>query len=678
MLQGIDVGDGEQQVKGDHACTHIVFLSYASQDSAVALKVCEALEHAGMTCWIAPRDVTPGAFYADEIVHAIDAAKALVLILSQNAAASPHVLREVERATSKRHPLVSLRIDHVPLSPSLEYFLNTSHWLDASECEIAPVMPKLVAAVRRAVEAPTAAVVSTAATAAARTSHHSRNSPRRMAIVAACLVAVAVAGFATFRSLQPAHRAAARATSATALPPAEPVPSPIPAKSVAVLPFVDMSEKKDQEYFSDGLSEELIDVLTRVPELRVPARTSSFYFKGKQATISEIAKSLSVTHVLEGSVRKSGRTLRITAQLIRADTGYHIWSKTYDRQLDDIFKIQGEIANAVVSALQISLSTNALTSAPKSTNADFYAVLLQAQYFLFRQTLEDQRKAFDYYKRAIDSDQSSAAAWGGLSRATANLWALGALPWKDAHNDAMEAAQRAIALDPRLADAHIALGKAYLILGHDYAPAKREFDTARELGSESTATLFWNAVAAMVAGDLDSAIHLSQQAAAKDPLDGETQIGLGQSLYYAGRLAEAQTAYRKALDLIPTRSGLHADLGVVLLATGEREQTLQEISREQDTGIRETALAGAYYALGRITESRSALTRLEATRAESDAYAIARNYALRGDRDQTFRWLDRAYQQHEYLMEVKVDPWFNSVRGDPRFKALLHKLKLPE
>jgi adenylate cyclase len=475
-------------------------------------------------------------------------------------------------------------------------------------------------------------------------------------------------------------RVAGVTPTATAVPAAVSVPaSPvIPEKSVAVLPFVDMSEKKDQEYFSDGLSEELIDMLTKVPDLRVPARTSSFYFKGKQATIADIAKKLGVSHVLEGSVRKSGRTLRITAQLIRADNGYHVWSTTYDRQLDDIFKIQDEIASAVVSALQISLSTDAVKGTSKSSSADSYALLMQARYFLFRQTLEDQRKAFEYYKRAIDSDQTSAAAWGGLSRATTNLWSLHVLTWKDAHNDALRAAERAVALDPQLADAHIALGKVYLNMGQDYATAKREIDTARALEPESSGILFWCAVTALVSGDTANAIRLTQQAAAKDPLDGETDITLGQSYYYAGRLEEAKNAYRKVLDLIPARPGLHSYLGLVLLAKGAREEALREIARDEDVGERDAALAGAYHVLGRINEARAALTHLEATRAETDAYEIAKNYALRGDRDQTFRWLDRGYQQHEYLMEVKVDPWFNGIRDDPRYKMLLRKLKLPE
>jgi adenylate cyclase len=449
-------------------------------------------------------------------------------------------------------------------------------------------------------------------------------------------------------------------------------------KSVAVLPFVDMSEKKDQEYFSDGLSEELIDMLTKIPDLRVPARTSSFYFKGKQATIADIAKLLGVSHLLEGSVRKSGKTIRITAQLIRADNGYHVWSKTYDRQLDDIFKVQDEIAGAVVSALQISLSANAARGAPKSSSADSYALLMQAQYFLFRQTLEDQRKALEYYKRAIEADHASAVAWGGLSRATANLWTLGALSWKDAYADALRAAERAVALDPQLADAHIALGKVYLVLGQDFGSAKREFDVARALDPESAVTLFWSALTAMSAGDLKNAIQLSQQAAAKDPLDGETNIILGQAYYYVGRPKEATIAYRKALDLIPARPGLRSDLGLALLAQGERDEGLQEIAGEADVSQRDTALAGAYYILGRLAEARSALMQLEAARAESDAYSIAINYALRGDRDQAFLWLDRASRQHEDLMDLKINPWFGSLRGDPRYQTLLRELNLPQ
>lgn len=475
-------------------------------------------------------------------------------------------------------------------------------------------------------------------------------------------------------------RVAVLAPAATVVPavvsaPAGPV---IPEKSVAVLPFVDMSEKKDQEYFSDGLSEELIDMLTRVPELRVPARTSSFYFKGKQTTIANIAKELGVANVLEGSVRKNGRTIRITAQLIRADTSYHVWSQTYDRELDDIFKVQDEIAGAVVSALRASLAINELRGAPKSLNADSYSLLMQAQFFLLRDTVEDQEKAFEYYQRAVDSDPKSATAWAGLSRATANLWGNGVLPWKKAFSDAQRWAERAVALDPQLPEAHIALGKVYLNLGQNYATAKQEFDMARALDPENAVVLFWSADSALAAGNLAAAIQFLRQAALKDPLDGEIYLLLGQTFSYAGRFVEAENSYRNALDLIPTRAGLHSSLGFALLAKGEQEEGLQEITRETAARERDVSFALAYQILGRMSEAKSALAQLEAARGQFDAFSIAQIYALRGEREGTFLWLDRAYHQHEYFMHIKADPWFDSVRDDPRYKALLRKLKLPE
>jgi TolB-like protein len=349
---GIDVaeGNGEEQTSSARPGTPDVFISYASQDSALADAVVSALERQGLKCWIAPRDVTPGEFYADAIVRAINEAMILVLVLTENAVTSPHVLREVERTSAKRHSIVSFRIGAVKLPPALEYFLSASHWLDASTSSVESAMPKLVEAVKRLV-APSSGVDSNRAndtmTSAADLFPRppSANASQRVSrpvLALSAVIALGLAYLAVNKLWLEKHTAGTQPVAAMAPAPA-PAAQVISEKSVAVLPFIDMSEKKDQEYFSDGLSEELIDMLTKIPDLRVPARTSSFYFKGKQATIADIAKALGVAHVLEGSVRKSGNTLRITAQLIRVDSGYHIWSETYDRQFDDIFKIQAAL-----------------------------------------------------------------------------------------------------------------------------------------------------------------------------------------------------------------------------------------------------------------------------------------------------------------------------------------------
>ena len=264
-------GGGEEQATGATSGTPDVFLSYASQDAAVANTVVAVLESQGIRCWIAPRDVTPGEFFAGSIVHAIDAAKAIVLILSGNAASSPHVVREVERAASKRHPVISLRLDQAPLPADLEYFLNTSQWLDASGGDTNRAMPKLVAAVRVAIEKPATPDVSALTTVAgtsSRTSYPSDNirSRYQVAVAAGSLVAVSIAGLVAYRLWLPEHQVVAPAPAvATGTPAAVKAAPAIPEKSVAVLPFVDMSEKKDQEYFADGMADEILDLLTKIP-----------------------------------------------------------------------------------------------------------------------------------------------------------------------------------------------------------------------------------------------------------------------------------------------------------------------------------------------------------------------------------------------------------------------------
>jgi hypothetical protein len=267
-----------------------VFISYASPDKTVADAVCAALEAAGVACWIAPRDVTPGEFYAESIVHALDSSKVVVLVLSQHAADSNHVIREVERASSKRHPVVSFRIDASPLPPGLEYFLNTSQWLDATVTGADRAMPRLVDAVRSALALPS----STARVQAGPTASITRRPTRWLLALAAVIVAALgsiVVDKVWLAKRVDDRRSLASSSVSVAKPAAVPT---IPDKSVAVLPFVDMSEKKDQEYFSDGLSEELIDHLAHTPDLKVIARTSSFQFKGKNEdmrTIGQIGRA---------------------------------------------------------------------------------------------------------------------------------------------------------------------------------------------------------------------------------------------------------------------------------------------------------------------------------------------------------------------------------------------------
>jgi adenylate cyclase len=680
------VGDLGMAKDGDDekasGSTPSVFISYASPDSAIAETVCEALEKAGVKCWIAPRDVTPGAFYGDEIVHAIDAAKAIVLILSQNAATSPHVLREVERAASKRRAVISLRIDKGPLPAGLEYFLNTSQWLDATSGGTVRALPKLVSAVQAAIQAPSVTPAGVPPAHAPAPAVSAR-SPKRMAFVVASVVSLALVGFAADRLWRSSHRAAA--TPATAPVASAPVPltaaPAIPEKSVAVLPFVDMSEKKDQEYFSDGLSEELIDMLTKVPELRVPARTSSFYFKGKQATVPEIAKALGVADVLEGSVRKSGNRLRITAQLVRADNGYHLWSETYDRQLDDIFKVQDEIAGAVVKALKVSLLERQTPRVTPTTNTEAYTLYLQGRSFWQRHSAADNKKAADCLRHALELDRMFASAWAVLAVVIQDDFVIySTSSYQKARAEAYPAAEQALKLDPRLSDAHLAMAQILHDLDFDFEGAHAEINQALVLDPGNSGAFRVAADIALTEGRLEEAGQLAQRAVIRDPLAVGNYRALGDASLFSGRLTEAEAAWRKALELNAAAEGIHYRLGALLVLRGEPTAALAEMERNPDEPWRVAGLPLALDALGRRSEADRALAVAVEKLAINGPYQIAVIYAHRNDVERAFVWLGRAYQERDgaLALYVKGDPMLSNLRHDPRYKALLRKMKLSE
>jgi TolB-like protein len=671
-LKMAEAGGEEKASSG----TPPVFISYASQDATVAEAIVEALERQGLKCWIAPRDVTAGAPYAGQIIHAIDAAKASVLILSRNAAASPHVLREVERTASKRHSIVALRIDQAPLPADFEYFLNSSHWLDTSSSDIGRTLPKLVAAVHVALQAP-AVLPEAASTAPAHATTVSARSPNRAAIVIASVIGLGLAVFAADRLWLSSRRAAATPAPTPAVSAPALMAPTIPEKSVAVLPFLDMSEKKDQEYFSDGLSEELIDMLTKIPDLRVPARTSSFYFKGKQATIADIAKALAVAHVLEGSVRKSGNTLRITAQLIRVDNGYHVWSETYDRKLEDIFKIQDEIAGAVVAALRVHLLPTQPVVSHRTLDAEAYNQLLLGRQFFNRGTPDDRRRAAAAYSKALAIDPNYAAAYAGLAYAEAYVFdSTGDVAWM---KRAEAAADRAVALAPEQADGYAARGFLRSVFSWDWAGAQADFVKALALDpADSTVQRRFGSLLASL-GRLPQAVVALRKATALDPLSNPAWEHLGRYLMCSRDFAGAHEALHRALEIQPESPYGLNDLGELLLLEGNAVEALTTFRKVVNEEFRLSGIAMAEHTIGRAEESQQALDALIAKHAHESAFQIAESYAWRDEKDKAFEWLERAYQQRDGgLTEIKGDPPLESLRGDRRYKALLQKMNLPE
>jgi TolB-like protein/Tfp pilus assembly protein PilF len=658
-----------------------VFVSYASQNAATADSVVEVLERNGITCWVAPRDVIAGEFYADAIVHAIDASRVLVLILSQHAAASPHILREVERASARRHPVISLRIDRAPLPSGLEYFLNTCQWLDASNSETSRALPKLIEAVRRAQQGGSA---HTATSAAARTPTESSSPPHRgksLIAIISTLIAGAALALAVDKIWLSKHAAGAVKNAAPISAPTPSIASAAPGKSVAVLPFLDMSEKKDQEYFSDGMSEELIDMLAKIPDLRVPARTSSFYFKGKSTTIADIAKALGVSHVLEGSVRKSGNALRVTAQLIRADNGYHVWSETYDRQLDDVFKLQDEIAGAVVKALKVSMLASDLPQAP-TQNAEAHSLLLQGRFFGRRNTKEDRVRAIDYYVRALALDPGSAQGWAWLSTAY-TVQAVSGWSERDAgYALARQAAQRALLLDPNLADAHAALGYIYEAGDWNWAAADKELKRALALDPDNVRVLNMNGHLALNLGQSSTAEAFYRRAVDRDPLSPGAMGGLADALLGGGKRDEGERIFRQVASIAPPR--IHLSLSLLALDRGDKEAALAEAELEPDPLFRLMAQCAVYNAIGERTAAEKTLAELT-DRFPDHPFEIATVYGRRGEFDTAFAWMERALARRDsQLMYVKSDPnlyltepLLQSFRSDPRYKSLLRRMNLP-
>jgi TolB-like protein/Tfp pilus assembly protein PilF len=462
-----------------------------------------------------------------------------------------------------------------------------------------------------------------------------------------------------------------------------------PAHSVAVLPFVNLSEDKNNEYFSDGLSEELIDLLAKIPELRVSARTSSFYFKGKNEDTSTIARRLSVAHVLEGSVRKSGKHLRISAQLIRADNGYHLWSETYDRQLDDVFKVQDEIARAVVSALKITLLTGTTLRSPPTSSTEAYTLYLESEFLEFKGTKAELANASDRLRRAVQVDPTFALAWAQLSRLLTNQAQNHYLPFEEIHDEALRAATRALKLDPALPSAHIALGKQRLYFDGDWAGADREFKQALQLDPGDADALRWASTMPECYGRHEEALELAEQAVSRDPLYWANPMTIAQIYAALGRFDDAEAAARKAVELAPQGSDLHLGVAYVLLAKGKPDEALAEVRLAEDAVWRLAMEAMVYHALGRTADADATLAQFREKYGRSNPYTLAQIYARRGERSQALAELERAAAgkrvpaafctaEVEGTGGIKGDLSFSALADDPRFKALLRKINLPE
>ncbi len=642
-----------------------VFVSYASHDAAVANSVVEHLEGKGIKCWIAPRDVVPGTLYADGIVGAIDESRVLVLILSKDAVSSAHVGKELERATSKRHPIIALRLDTAPLTRAFEYFLNESQWIEVGAVNTDAAIEKVVAAVGQHLSPGTATSWTNGIQASA--GRRKVATPRRAWVIAAVVVAVLLAGGYLLDKVWRSKHETTASTSVAS------------DKSIAILPFTDMSEKKDQEYFADGMAEEIIDLLVKIPGIKVIGRTSSFQFKGKIEDFRSIGTKLGVAYVLQGSVRKSGDHLRVTAQLLNSRDGTHLWSGSFGRDLSDVFKMQDEIAAGIVRALQIEVSYGGIIPRPELRNTEAYTLYLQGLHALNRFDQQGAEQAANYFQRALDLDPSFAASADALASAYFVLGQFGFLAPSVAFEKGRAAANLALTLDPSLATAHAQLNRIHRAYDWDWPAADREIKLALAGSPNNSFILFMAAVQSLTMGHWDGALKQVNATLAQDPLDPTVYFILSWIQTRRDRLPEAEAATRRTLEISPTFSRAHFYLGRVLLARNQPQAALIEMQKEADDATRLGGTAMAYFALGRKAESDAALAQMVKDQAEHNPFHIAQVYAFRGASDQALKWLDRAYEQRDVgLSHIKGEPTLKKLESDPRYKAFLKKMNLPE
>ena len=672
------------------------FLSYASQDADVAERICDALRTAGIEVWFDRSELRGGDVWDQRIRQQIRDCTLFVPVISANTAARGEgyfrlewalAEQRAQRMARNRTFIVPVCVDDTAEGGAdVPEAFTRVQWTRLPGGKVAAQFPARLTALREsaAAAAPGAAhavnlppgSVRGASTRAeppapAQTPVSARQARFRSGISLLALVLALLAVLAWWR-FWPGHAAgpAAGGSAAGAARVEE-------ERSVAVLPFTDLSEKHDQEYFSDGLAEELIDALTKVPNLRVPARTSSFSFKGKAATAGEIARALGVTHILEGSVRKSGERLRITAQLVRADNGFHLWSETYDRDAHDIFAVQNNIAQAVSQQLRTTL-LGTRPAVQESTSPEAYTLYLQARHLAGNDTRRDLDQAVALYHQALDLDPNYAPAWAGLAQCHSRRVAQGFTTSGAVHAEVIAAANRAIALNPAIPEAYLALTSPYLQYDHNWPAVAEALAKARAIDPNNALTLATYGHLSAAIGRPSEAVDYFRRAVQGDPLNLLYRKYLGRALHYARRQAESAAELRRAIALDGSFPGLHYELGRALLMAGDAAAASAafEAEPEEDSGWRRIGVPLGYRANGN-SHAQAALADLVA-HSQGAEFQVAEAYAYSGDTERAFEWLDKAITLHDPgVVWSRRDDLFASIAGDPRFAAYLRRLNMP-
>jgi TolB-like protein/cytochrome c-type biogenesis protein CcmH/NrfG len=667
-----------------------VFLSYASQDAAAARSICEALSRGGVEVWFDQSELRGGDAWDQRIRQQIQDCALFIPVISANTQRRQEGYFRLEwRLADQRTHLMSrnktfivpVAIDATADSGAPDSF-SIVQW---TRLPSGATPPAFVARIQQLLTQHADLATASSPTAAEPANGFALRAEgsgtrARWLVPLVVVLAVIGAGYvlvnkfvlkqppAVAQSPVAATESGAKATSATA--------TPSKLNSIAVLPFLDMSEKKDQEYFSDGLSEELIDLLAKTQGLEVIARTSSFYFKGRQATIAEIAKTLNVANIIEGSVRKSGNTLRVTAQLIRASDGVHLWSETYDRNLKDVFQVQDDIARGVVDKLKLTLLPPAADSAARTQNVEAHNLYLQGRYFVTRDTPEDLTKALDLFQRSRTLDPSYAPAWAGEGTVAFRRVANSVQTLREGFDAARAAASKALQLDPDSSEGCNVLANA-LVMKLKWPEADAVLAKCHAANSDQSDLLLTLAALARQLGRDEESVSLFHLALEHDPLNPFARRYFARTLWQSGQWKQAETVIRQLLEINAGQPGAQYQLGVILLSEGDPAAALAAFEAEPAPGWKDYGLALGYGAMRRGAQADAALGRMLQT-AEGAQFQIAETYAYRGSADAAFKWLDAAIDHDFGLLWLRGDPLLSPLTKDPRYGEFLRKINLPQ
>jgi len=671
--------------------SNAVFLSYASEDAEAAERIATALRNAGIEVWFDKSELRGGEAWDRQIRDQIHDCRLFVAVISAHTEARDegYFRREwrlaVERAGDmheKKAFLVPVVIDGTSeRGAAVPEKFRELQWtrLPGGETTSAAFVDRIKRLLSPEPQATSKTDIS-AGTAPTLSSARSARSVQRALLAAVVVAIVGVGTYLAYERPWAPKRAVPTAPSPAAPPSARPTAFNPPPHSIAVLPFVNMSGDKDQEYFSEGLTEELLNSLSRINELQVAARTSSFSFATEHPDIATVAHKLNVGAVLEGSVRRSAHTVRVTAQLINGVTGFHLWSQTYDRSLGDVLQLQTDIATAVASALKVTLlgGEAAKIEVGGTHNPAAFDAYLRATKIFFGTGENKAKAAIAGYTEAIGLDPDYALAYAARSIAISDLGLVSDAPKSVSFDKAQTDARKAIALAPGLAEGHLALAVLYEN-ALEFKRASDAYEQALALGGGNARVLRDYGRFAVAMGRKEIGLSLLLRAKVLDPLNLTSHTFLASALYYLRRFEESNAVFKDAKALEPDWRNAEGDIGIGYYSLGDYQAARSHCETQPAEPFYQLCLAVTYHKLGRQADAETMLAKARARRGDSHALDYSEVYAQWGNTTKALQWLETALRLHDPEFKwLKLDPWLDPVRNEPRFQAIERALKFPD